>query len=193
MCSRWTPSCRTPSRAVRAGRGPCFIHALTYRLTGHTAVDAASYRDGDELAESWRHDPIARARAMLVDGGMAACRPRRASKMPKPTNRCAHRARRGHGLAAGRIFYRCITDVQDTHGQGLAGTPRGRGNASTYMEASKAALVEEMQRDDKRLGPGLRTWAGAECSGSTQASRNCSAASASSTRPFPKPPSWARQ
>ena len=54
---------------LRAGHGPCFIHALTSRLSGHTAADAAAYRDGEELAARWRQDPIARAMAMLVDAG----------------------------------------------------------------------------------------------------------------------------
>ena len=54
---------------LRAGHGPCFIHALTYRLSGHTAADAAAYRDDEEVAARWRQDPIARAMAMLVDAG----------------------------------------------------------------------------------------------------------------------------
>ena len=102
--------------AVRAGRGPCFIHALTYRLTGHTAADAAGYRDREEVAQRWQQDPIARAAAMLVDAGMTAAelgdiedeagRAMRtvldeARASPWPEDRHTH------------------TDVQDTHGQGL--------------------------------------------------------------------------
>jgi pyruvate dehydrogenase E1 component alpha subunit len=56
--------------ALRAGQGPRFIHAQTYRLTGHTATDAAGYRQSEEVAERWHQDPIARAMAMLVDAGM---------------------------------------------------------------------------------------------------------------------------
>ena len=55
--------------AARTGHGPRFIHALTYRLSGHTAADAAGYRDSAELAERWRADPIARAADMLRQCG----------------------------------------------------------------------------------------------------------------------------
>lgn len=58
--------------ALREGNGPCFIHALTYRLTGHTAADKAPYRDSEEVEERWRQDPIARAAEMLRDAGVGA-------------------------------------------------------------------------------------------------------------------------
>jgi pyruvate dehydrogenase E1 component alpha subunit len=57
--------------AVRSD-GPRFVHALTYRLSGHTAADAAGYRDSGEVADRWLQDPIARAAAMLADTGMTA-------------------------------------------------------------------------------------------------------------------------
>ncbi len=100
--------------AVRAGRGPCFIHALTYRLTGHTATDPAGYRDSEEVAERWLQDPIARAAAILVDTGVTAAELEgirdeaghamrtvldEARASPWPEDRHAH------------------TDVQDSHGQ----------------------------------------------------------------------------
>jgi len=55
--------------AVRAGDGPRFVHALTYRLSGHTAADAAGYRASGEVARRWRADPIARAADMLRQCG----------------------------------------------------------------------------------------------------------------------------
>lgn len=58
--------------ALRAGNGPRFIHALTYRLTGHTAADAAAYRDSAEVEARWRQDPIARAATMLGGAGIPA-------------------------------------------------------------------------------------------------------------------------
>lgn len=56
--------------AIRAGGGPRFIVAKTYRLTGHTAADAAPYRPQDEVEEAWRHEPIARLAQMLADAGV---------------------------------------------------------------------------------------------------------------------------
>lgn len=54
---------------VRAGGGPRFLHLRTYRLTGHTASDAAGYRDQAEVNEAWKNDPIARCRALLSSTG----------------------------------------------------------------------------------------------------------------------------
>ena len=47
---------------VRAGHGPLLLHALTYRVKGHVSVDAAAYRDPQELAAALLTDPIARLR-----------------------------------------------------------------------------------------------------------------------------------
>jgi pyruvate dehydrogenase E1 component alpha subunit len=59
---------------VRAGQGPRLLHALTYRVKGHVSVDAAAYRDADELAAALHDDPIARARAayLALPGAQAA-------------------------------------------------------------------------------------------------------------------------
>ncbi|BBK35075.1 acetoin:2,6-dichlorophenolindophenol oxidoreductase subunit alpha [Allostella sp. ATCC 35155] len=57
-------------RLVRAGAGPQFLHARTYRLRGHTAVDPAPYRPAAEVEEHWRDEPIRRCRDLLVLGGL---------------------------------------------------------------------------------------------------------------------------
>ncbi len=57
---------------VRAGGGPRFIHALTYRLTGHTAADPARYRSEAEVTEHRQRDPITRAATLLEDAGVEA-------------------------------------------------------------------------------------------------------------------------
>ena len=55
--------------AVRAGEGPRFLYAKTYRLTGHTGVDAATYRPAAEL-EAWRlQEPILRTAELLRAAG----------------------------------------------------------------------------------------------------------------------------
>ena len=58
--------------AIRAGGGPRFLHAKTYRLTGHTATDAAAYRTSREVEEQWKLDPIARCGAVLEEAGTDA-------------------------------------------------------------------------------------------------------------------------
>lgn len=51
---------------IRGGGGPRFLHALTYRLTGHTAADPAGYRAQTEVDERLKDEPIGRLRAQLL-------------------------------------------------------------------------------------------------------------------------------
>lgn len=55
---------------ARAGDGPTFIEARTYRYEGHNTGQAITYRTADEVSD-WRtqRDPIARLRAGLTDRG----------------------------------------------------------------------------------------------------------------------------
>ena len=56
---------------ILEGGGPRFLWAKTWRLTGHTAVDKAAYRDAGEVEERWKNDPIARAAETLRAHGVA--------------------------------------------------------------------------------------------------------------------------
>ncbi len=56
---------------ARAGGGPCFIEAVTYRIGAHTtADDPTRYRDESELREWRRRDPIDRFRRYLEHRGL---------------------------------------------------------------------------------------------------------------------------
>ncbi len=55
---------------ARAGGGPGFIEARTYRLRGHHMGDVGfgrRYRTKEELADRWRQEPVARFRAWLLE------------------------------------------------------------------------------------------------------------------------------
>ena len=56
---------------VRNGRGPRFLHAVTYRFKGHVSVDAAAYRDSAEVSNALANDPLVIAEEAL-DGAAAA-------------------------------------------------------------------------------------------------------------------------
>jgi len=43
---------------IRKGKGPRFLHAVTYRFKGHVSVDAAAYRDGAEVSRALQNDPL---------------------------------------------------------------------------------------------------------------------------------------
>ncbi len=58
--------------AIRAGEGPKFLHAVTYRFKGHVSVDPATYRDGEEVARALESDPMPLAEARI--GAAAAQR-----------------------------------------------------------------------------------------------------------------------
>jgi len=52
---------------IRAGKGPQFLHAVTYRFKGHVSVDAAAYRDGEEVARALEDDPLLRFKLAKKD------------------------------------------------------------------------------------------------------------------------------
>lgn len=57
---------------IRAQGEPEFLHALTYRVDGHTYFDPAAYRpEGEAAREAEINCPIARQRATLVRAGVA--------------------------------------------------------------------------------------------------------------------------
>jgi TPP-dependent pyruvate/acetoin dehydrogenase alpha subunit len=59
---------------ARAGNGPAFIEALTYRFVGHSRSDPGAYRPEGEL-EQWRaRDPIVVLRAQLEAEGLETTR-----------------------------------------------------------------------------------------------------------------------
>lgn len=62
---------RKVNAEVRAGKGPAFIVAKTYRLRGHSVADPANYRPDDEVAYWMAQDPIPRFRTWLMEEGIA--------------------------------------------------------------------------------------------------------------------------
>ncbi len=56
---------------VRAGKGPRMIHAKTFRWSGHTATDAAAWRDPKSVEAAKTRCPIARLKAVLAERGIA--------------------------------------------------------------------------------------------------------------------------
>jgi TPP-dependent pyruvate/acetoin dehydrogenase alpha subunit len=96
---------------VRAGQGPCLLHALTYRVKGHVSVDLAAYRDPQELAAALQTDPIARARAhYLAQGGAASVLDRIEDEARAEVDRALADAHAAPWPEASAAF----TDVQST-------------------------------------------------------------------------------
>lgn len=55
---------------LRAGQGPRFLHAVTYRLKGHVSVDPAKYRDPEEGKQALSQDPLKQAEAEMTRLGI---------------------------------------------------------------------------------------------------------------------------
>ncbi len=58
--------------AIRAGGGPRFLHAVTYRFKGHVSVDPGTYRDPKEVEAALLKDPLIVARTRLAAMGVSA-------------------------------------------------------------------------------------------------------------------------
>ena len=55
---------------VRAGYGPVFLEAMTYRYRGHSMADPVNYRESSEV-EEWRiNDPILRFKTLAIEDGL---------------------------------------------------------------------------------------------------------------------------
>ena len=63
---------RELAQRIRAGSGPQFLLARTYRLKGHTAADAALYRSAEEVAAKQQDDPLRRCAEALALHGIGA-------------------------------------------------------------------------------------------------------------------------
>jgi 2-oxoisovalerate dehydrogenase E1 component len=57
-------------RRIRAGGGPVFVEAATYRWHGHYEGDPEKYRQADELAEWQQRDPLVITRGRLLGRGV---------------------------------------------------------------------------------------------------------------------------
>ncbi len=56
---------------LRAGEGPLFIEAKTFRYVGHSYADGQKYREQDEVDEWRRRDPVEAYPRMLLEHGLA--------------------------------------------------------------------------------------------------------------------------
>lgn len=55
---------------IRAGNGPYFLEAMTYRYRGHSMADAELYRSKEEVAEFRRNDAIERLKVRMKEMGI---------------------------------------------------------------------------------------------------------------------------
>ena len=56
----------------KAGNGPFFLEAMTYRFRGHSMADPESYRDRQEIDHHRERDPIPMFKAQLIEADKAS-------------------------------------------------------------------------------------------------------------------------
>ena len=60
---------RQAAARARAGEGPTFIEAQTYRFRGHSMSDPMKYRSKEEADKAKEHDPIVIYETILKERG----------------------------------------------------------------------------------------------------------------------------
>jgi pyruvate dehydrogenase E1 component alpha subunit len=91
---------------VRAGKGPRFLHAITYRFKGHVSVDPATYRDGEEVARALQDDPLKRLRGSVAAG--------EAERIHREAQEEVGKALAAAAAAPWPALGTAYTDIQDT-------------------------------------------------------------------------------
>jgi TPP-dependent pyruvate/acetoin dehydrogenase alpha subunit len=95
-------------KEIRAGSGPRFLHAVTYRFKGHVSVDAAGYRDQDQVKRALESDPL-----LLAAKKLDEAETRKIQGEAEAEVRAALKAAAAAPFPATEEAYR---DIQDTGG-----------------------------------------------------------------------------
>jgi len=93
-------------REIRSGKGPKFLHAVTYRFKGHVSVDAAAYRDGAEVSKALENDPLVLARKRIPE--------KQANRIVHEAEQEVRRALDAAEMAPWPEVHEAYADVQDT-------------------------------------------------------------------------------
>ena len=96
---------------IRAGGGPQFLHALTYRVKGHVSVDPATYREQGEVERALESDPLQLAAARLDALGVEPARIAAVDAAARAEIEAALAAARAAPWPPAAAAY---TDIQDT-------------------------------------------------------------------------------
>jgi 2-oxoisovalerate dehydrogenase E1 component len=136
---------------VRAGAGPCLVHALVTRPYSHSlSDDQKKYRVASELEDEKEHDPIALLEHQLLT--MGELTPERAEELREEA-RSIVRTAAEQALAAARPKPASVVDqitgpppVTDDPGEPVV---RDGAEPVTFGEAIRLTLHEEMARDER--------------------------------------------
>ena len=159
---------------ARAGDGPTFIEAVTYRAAPHATADDPSIYIDPERVEEEKAERVRRALRALPRAARGPRRRRRPRRSRTRRSRDARRDRRRRGRAAGGPRARLRARVRRSAARSRRTTSPSSGGSSVaerlLVEAVNDALHVEMERDPSvlvmgedvgRLGGVFRATAGA--------------------------------
>ncbi len=114
--------------SIRNGGGPRFLVAKTYRLTGHTAADPATYRDSEEVESKWQGDPVKRCLDTILQTGIEADVPEYEAEITRDEIRQAYEVAKAAPWPDIAEAFSDIQDVDWPHmdGQDVDGDSTGK-------------------------------------------------------------------
>jgi 2-oxoisovalerate dehydrogenase E1 component len=127
--------------SVKAGNGPFFLEARTYRFRAHSMFDAELYRDKAEVEEWKKRDPIVLLRERSQ---YQRCGIRRNGCGSTRGNRGRRRVCRGRHVGADRAPH--PPRVHPHRREPVSAAPSKR---TTYREALREAIREALRRDPR--------------------------------------------
>ncbi len=136
---------------VRSGKGPYLLECKTFRMTGHSAHDAAHYVPQGLFDEWGKLDPITQLEARMVKNGWAD----QERTGPRPLAR-ASGGGRGRGMGGAEPVPRSVNPPRRRLRESV-------NMSTTYLEAIREGLWEEMERDPNvfLLGEDIGVYGGA--------------------------------
>ena len=134
MCGRCARRRSRPSHRARSGSGPTLLECQTYRHHGHSKADPARYRPPEEVERWLARDPLAIARARLLELGVAEPEIDEVEE--------ATRARMDRAVEAA-----LAAPYPDPAGRARDGV-RAMTSELEFRAAIREAIIEEMERDE---------------------------------------------
>jgi acetoin:2,6-dichlorophenolindophenol oxidoreductase subunit alpha len=96
---------------IRESGGPRFLHARTYRLTGHTAADTAGYRPKGEVDQHLPAEPIRRIEARLLAAGITPAQLAESAGMARAEMAAAYATAKVASYPQAKIAFEDVQDV----------------------------------------------------------------------------------
>jgi len=136
---------------VRAGAGPCLVHALVTRPYSHSlSDDQKKYRAPDELEDEREHDPIRVLEQQLIAAGVltSAAADAMRDEARELVRTAADTALAARRPSAESVLRHVVGPMPVTDDPGPPETPDGA-DVVTFGETIRLTLHEQMARDER--------------------------------------------